>query len=425
MPASAAPGTTYRAVLRHRAFRGLFCAQLLSLVADRLAAVALTVLVFRETSSALLAGATYAATLLPWLVSGLLLSAVADRASRRTVMVRADLARALLVGLMVVPGVPLWALLALLVASGLLAPVFEAARAAVLPGLLDGEEYVVAASLSMAAFQVAQLVGLAAAGVVVERLGVRLVLGLDAVTFALSALVVAAVLVPGAGDAEPGERPPYGRDLLAGVRHVFGSPVLRSLLLLAWLVAAVLVVPEGLAVVLVQERGAEPVWTGVLMATVPAGMALGAVLVGRAVRPELRPRTLLPLAAVALLPLLLTPAVGGLPAVGLLWLLAGVGGAYQMTANAVFMRAVPDTHRARAFGVAQSGMLALQGLVLLVAGAAADRLGPAPAVAVLAACAVPAALLLARSWPADELLEAAGVARPVPSGSVPIGQPSP
>jgi len=92
------PRVTYTRVLRHRVFRGLLVAEVLSLVADRLAAVALTVLVFQTTGSALLSGATYAATLLPWMFSGLLLSVVADRWSRRTIMVGSDLGRAALVG---------------------------------------------------------------------------------------------------------------------------------------------------------------------------------------------------------------------------------------------------------------------------------------------------------------------------------------
>jgi hypothetical protein len=48
-----------------------------------------------------------------------------------------------------------------------------------------------------------------------------------------------------------------------------------------------------------------------------------------------------------------------------LWTLAGAGGAYQRAAAAAFVQALrPDT-RARAFGVAQSGLYAVQGLGIL------------------------------------------------------------
>ena len=401
---------TYTRVLRHRVFRGLLVAEVLSLFADRLAAVALTVLVFSTTGSALLSGATYAATLLPWMFSGLLLSVVADRWSRRSIMVGSDLGRAALVALMTVPGAPIWLLLTLLVLTGLLAPPFEAARAAVLPAVLRGEEYAVGSSLSMLVTMGSQLAGLAVAGAVVAQIGVRAALGVNAVSFVLSAVIVLAVLRKGVGDAQGlPERLDYRRDVADGLRTVFADRRLRSLLVMAWLVACVLVVPEGLAVVLVQDRGASEVWTGLLMASVPAGMAVGAALLGRAVRPVTRAKALLPLAALAALPLLLTP-LGGEPwLVGLLWFAAGVGGAYQMPANVLFMTMVPETHRGRAFGVAQSGLLALQGVALLVAGAVADVVGPDRAVAGSAALALVVVALLALRWPGRQL-EAAAVA---------------
>jgi MFS family permease len=60
-------------------FRGLWTAQVLSLLGDQLARVALTVLVFDRTESALLTGLVYAVTYLPWLLGGPLLSGLADR----------------------------------------------------------------------------------------------------------------------------------------------------------------------------------------------------------------------------------------------------------------------------------------------------------------------------------------------------------
>ena len=58
-----------------------------------------------------------------------------------------------------------------------------------------------------------------------------------------------------------------------------------------------------------------------------------------------------------------------------LWTLAGAGGAYQLAAAAAFVQALrPDT-RARAFGVAQSGLCAVQGLGILAGGAMAQPIG--------------------------------------------------
>ena len=81
-----------------------------------------------------------------------------------------------------------------------------------------------------------------------------------------------------------------------------------------------------------------------------------------------------------------------------LWTLAGAGGAYQLTAAAAFVQALrPDT-RARAFGVAQSGLYAVQGLGILAGGAVAQLIGAPLAVGLAGLVGLTAATMLAMSW---------------------------
>src|SRR5262249_58393890 len=117
-------------------FGVFWLAQALSVAGDRLALVALTVLVFDRTHSPLLTAVAFAAGFLPWVVGGVLFGGAADRWPRREVMVGCDLARAVLVAGMGGPGVPLPALGALLGAVTSLASPFWAARASLLPGTL-------------------------------------------------------------------------------------------------------------------------------------------------------------------------------------------------------------------------------------------------------------------------------------------------
>ncbi|MFC6094957.1 hypothetical protein [Saccharothrix lopnurensis] len=74
------------------------------MVGDRLARVALSVLVYERTNSAGWTAVAYGLTYLPDLVSGPLLSGLAGRHPRRAVMSATDLARAVLVAVMAVPG---------------------------------------------------------------------------------------------------------------------------------------------------------------------------------------------------------------------------------------------------------------------------------------------------------------------------------
>ena len=70
---------SFRNVFAVREFRNLWLAQVLSVAGDQLDRVAMTVLVYSQTRSAFWAAATYAVTLVPWILGGLALSGLADR----------------------------------------------------------------------------------------------------------------------------------------------------------------------------------------------------------------------------------------------------------------------------------------------------------------------------------------------------------
>ena len=181
---------TYGEVLRVPEFRALLSAQLLSAAGDQLARVALTVLVYDRTRSALLAAVTFVMGVVPVFLGGVFLSGLADRLPRRTVMIGCDLIRLALVLAMTLPGVPLAGLVALLFAVTTLSAPFSAARAATYPQVLTGERYTAGTAVTLTAVQLAQVIGFAAGGVVVGFFGVRTSLFADAATFAASALLV-------------------------------------------------------------------------------------------------------------------------------------------------------------------------------------------------------------------------------------------
>ncbi|HEU0131790.1 MAG TPA: MFS transporter [Mycobacteriales bacterium] len=421
---------SYREVLAVGEFRALFGAHVASLLGDQAAKVALAILVLTRSDSPLLAALAYAVGYLPWIVGGPVLSPLADRRPRRDVMVRCDLVRAVAVAAMAVPGTPLWLLFALLLGSSLLMPPFEAARAATLPDVLTGDRYVVASSLSSITNQLCQVAGFVLGGAAVVALSPRGALLADAASFALSAALIAGgVKWRPAADREG--RPTLRADLVEGARVVFRSPVLRSILLLAWFGAAFAVVPEGLAVTYARRLGWGPLATGLLTAASPAGLVAGALLIGRLTAPRTRLRLMLPLAAFAFVPLVLTAAHPPLWAAALLWAASGFGTAYQLPANATFMLAVPPEARGRAFGLAQSGIQALQGVALAGGGALALALEPHVVVAIAGLAGLAAVGLLTLTWPHGEL---AALHAPAPEdeslgdmtfGDVPLEPPVP
>lgn len=379
LPDPADRPATYGEVFAVGEFRWLWFAQLGSVVGDQLARVALVVLVFDRTGSAGLSALTYALTFLPDIVGGPLLSGLADRFPRRRVMVSCDIARAVLVAAMAIPGASLWVLCVLLVAVQLLASPFQSARAALLPAILTGDKYVLASSVSNITAQAAQLAGFVTGGTLVAAFGVSNALLLDAATFALSAALLKLGVqehpLPQATDSRTG----WWVSLSAGAHLVWGDRRLRYLVALAC-VAGFYVSIEGLAAPYAAAVGGGPVAVGILLAANPAGQMVGMLLLARTA-PARRLTLMGPLAIGSCAPLIGCAAQPGLWVTVGLWMVSGLCASYQLAASAAFVLGVPDAQRGQAFGLARTALIVSQGVGVLAAGAAADRWAPALVVA--------------------------------------------
>jgi hypothetical protein len=388
----------FRDVFAVREFRALWTAQLASVVGDQLARVALTILVYARTSSALLAAVTFVASVVPVFVGGVTLAGLADRFPRRLVMIACDVIRCALVLVMAVSAMPLAPLIVLLCAVTLVGAPFSAARAALYPDVLAGERYVLGTTVTLTTNQFAQVLGFALGGAAVGLLGIRASLVVDAATFAASALIVGIWVrrrsAP-ARQAVAAETPHGG--FLGAVRLVFGTAALRWPMLFGWL-AAFYNAPEGVAAPLARSVGGGAVAVGVILAAQVFGESAGMLAFGRMVRPETRLRLMGPLAVAACAVLVLfalLPALGG---VVVILAASGMFGAYQIAANAAFVKAVPAAQRGRSFGLAQGGMSLGQGAVMIVAGAAAQRFAPSSVIAVIGASGAVCAVLIAVGW---------------------------
>lgn len=395
---AAAPRVSFGNVLRVPEFRVLWLADAQSMVGDQLARVALSVLVFERTSSALLTALTYALTFLPALIGGAMLAGLADRLPRRRVMIVADLLRAVLLATMALPGVPLWFVCTLLVVVVLAGSPFSAAESALLPEILSGEMFVVGTGLRTITNQLAQLAGFAFGGMAVAAIGARAGLAVDAVTFALSAGLISLGVrrrpAPAGGAAAETS---YLASITAGARLVAGHPRLRTLLGFSWLLG-LYVVPEGVAPPYAHSLGAGSAGIGLLMAAGPAGTALGTYLFLRLVPNESRSTWMTTLAVAGGLPLVVCWLHPGIVVSIVLWALSGMAAAYQVQVVTTYVRIVPDNRRAQAVGVAASGLLAVQGLGILLGGIVASWFGAAAAVGLAGGVAAVLALWFTMLW---------------------------
>ena len=386
---------TFRDVFAVGEFRALWAAQSLSEVGDRLALVALTLLVYDRTGSPLLSAVAYAAGYVPWVIGGLALCGLGDRLPRRELMVACDVIRALVVAVMVVPGIPVAALVGLLYASSMAQAPFEAARSAILPDVLHGERYALAAAVMQTSFRVAMVAGAVAGGITVALIGARPALGIDAVTFAASALLVRFGTRARPAAAEPG--PSALKQVREGTRLLLGDKAIRTLMLLGWLIA-LYSIPEGIAAPYAGRLGGGPAAAGLVIASGQVGAVLAAPLFTKKFGPLTRLRWMGPMAVCTCAVLLLTVFRPGLPASMAIFAVSGTFAIYQIAANTAFVEWVPDRRRAQAFGLANIGVVVGQGAALLLAGAAAEVMPPATVIAVGGGIGALSACGLARRW---------------------------
>ena len=274
------------------------------------AAVALTVLVYQQTHSPALAASVMALSFLPYLIGGALLGAAADRLPARRVLVACDLTSAALIGCMVIPGMPLPALLTLLFAAGLISPLYQGVRSAVLPQVLPpGPRYVLGRALMRMVAQSAQIVGYGVGGLLLRSLP-------PAVRWPRRAVVRG--LRPGAAVRHrrpaltAARRGSMARDSLAGLRNVFAHPQTRRILLFSWLVPACVVAPEALAAPYATHIGQPARAAGFLLTGIPLGTVAADIVAARLLPSRPQRRIIVPAALLSFAPLAAFAASPGL-----------------------------------------------------------------------------------------------------------------
>jgi MFS family permease len=188
----------------HRDFRHLWLAQVVSQLGDKIYALALSWWVLELTASPeeplgdpsrvgyILAVGALAATLFgPWM------GTLADRFSRRFLMIAADLGRAGLCAFLAFLAftgrahMPMLYLVVFLISLGTL--LFNPATHAILGSLVADEEMQEALSLQQMTHDLCNVLGAAFGGAIVAFLGVRMALVFNAVSFALSAVFIAGI----------------------------------------------------------------------------------------------------------------------------------------------------------------------------------------------------------------------------------------
>ena len=388
--------------MRSREFRGLVIAQVTSDWGDYIARVALASVVLARTDSAFLAVLAFVVSFVPAVFGSALLGGIADRVSRKAVLLTCDLGRGLVITLLAVvavDGTPVWVLLGVLLVAEFFSAPFDATQRAVVADVLPEPRLALAGmGLMRVLFQVDQVVGIALAGLVIFAVGARTGLLIDAATFGISFVVVLVTLRARPARREGDLPAPFLRDFRAGVHLLFDDIALRAIVVLGWGATVFVIAPEAAALAYARHDGMPAQVGAVLMASVPAGAALGAYLLGRQA-PMRQVGAMLPLAVLCCLPLLATCVAPPWWVTLFLFFTSGLGQAFLLPLMATVNLITPAAFRGRVNGLAGSGFSLASGAAFLLAGAVADLTSPAVAVTASGALGLALIGVVARSWP--------------------------
>jgi MFS family permease len=181
------------APLRQPAFRSLWLAGLVSEAGDWLLFIALPIVVYRQTGSALGTSFAFLALLAPAIALAPLAGRLADRYDRRRVMLIVCGLQALsLLPLLLVgdhTGLPI--VYAVIVVQSALSTLFDPAKNALLPTLVGRDQLVSANSLVALNEGVARLVGGPLGGLLLAAGDLRTIVVADAISYALAAVLIA------------------------------------------------------------------------------------------------------------------------------------------------------------------------------------------------------------------------------------------
>jgi MFS family permease len=349
-----------------RRARWFFAAHLQSALGTGAAYVALLVLAYDRVGSAFGATAVLLADLVPAMLLGPLLGRLVDRTSRLGCAIAADLTGALaFAGLTVVHGTA--GLVALALAAGLGSALLRPATCALLPGVVSKTRLGPANAVFGAVRELGQLAGPALAAGALALVGAPAVLALNAVTFAVSAVMLTRLR----GHVRRVEAGEDGGEVRGGVLRL---PGVRALILTSGAVMFTSGATNVAELVLAKsDLHAGGSGFGLLVSAYSGGMLAGSLL-GNHGGVSRTPY----LAAIAALGLGLlgSAAAPSVPFALVSFALAGAGnGLFVVAGRVLLQRGVPESLHGRAFGILDAIDSWGFGTAILIGGTLAGAAG--------------------------------------------------
>jgi len=292
-------------------FRLLFAGNTTSLLGDQFALIATPWLALQLTGDPLVLGTVLALEGLPRAVFMLLGGAITDRLSPRRILLISDIIRMILTALMTVvifTGVlEIWMMYAFSLGFGLVAGFAVPAGNSIVPMLVKEEDLQAGNSLIMGVAQLVGFVGPTIAGALIGKysdspLGIGLAFGIDAFTFAVSALCLF-LMRSGTGRSAPAgdEKETIWTSILVGMKYLWSNNALRTMFVIVMAMNLFFTGPllVGIPVLADQYLREGAMAFGLLMSAYAGGNLVGYILAGALPRPGQKTMSVLVIALLA------------------------------------------------------------------------------------------------------------------------------
>jgi MFS family permease len=274
-------------VFRNRSFSLFYAGQAFSYVGDGLRLIAIPLLVYHLTGSALSVGVTYALELGPFAIFGLVGGSLADRLDRRKLMIVCDFVRFLVMALFALGYAFGFLTLPMLyggiVVLSIAAACFLGGQSSSIPYLIGKDRATKAMSALLAAEQISQTIVPPIGGALFALLGPLPALAGNAFTYLVSQGSLAAIET--LGPAKPSGLPTLaeiGADIGVGFRQLWRDAGARALSILlfffnlfGWMIGAVFIP------FLKRDFGASDTVVGYALGVGAIGAAIGSWLAGK------------------------------------------------------------------------------------------------------------------------------------------------
>ncbi len=372
---------------RNHNYRNLWLAKMISYLGDWFNLLASATLIASLTGSGTAISYLFLARFLPLFFVSPVAGVVADRYSRRQIMILSDVLRALTVlGFLLIRSDELiWLFYLLTILQFTLSAFFTPAQTALLPKVVEEDDLVAANALDGFTWSSMLAIGAMLGGLATAFLGITAAFVLDALTFLISAWFVSRIDLPMSTPHERMVQANQGSGLfefVGGLRYLTGRPYILGLALVkaggALIWGAINVVEIPLAENIFPLNGNGTLTLGLVYAATGLGTALGPILL----RQWIGDSRAASLRAITIGFVMLILGVTGLGLANLLsvvlvmTVVRGIGsGAVWVFSSALLQKIVTDEYRGRVFSFEFAVLTLTQSFSVLWAGFAMDSLG--------------------------------------------------